>query len=498
MTPNLFNARMVFNDIIASLLLFCFALQESAAFAQTLSPAGELLQRIRSGELPLEKYLQQKHLVSQRASLQGNSKTDLCWIDWVNEHGVSCSVRIHNNFNASYIFGEPNPMKAPRTISLQDGASTEIKNALDNLPDAGHLPPEGRWLVVSGLRYGEWFHAVYDRQDIPPPLERILDLLWDGIGRPWLFPEMSVAPTPLPSPWSTQAYRRSLTITENNRLIFLPDAQPQLWDLTTLSPTETATGAPRIQSLAGLCRILISPNGRHLAELLSGRVWIYDLTTGSNVWRSEKFPMDRIIEPRGGAVGPDGKFYFSFSNRVDVCDPGEAFKLETLIPKGLPNIQITADGKRLVSIVGGASVWDLSTRSNIARVRLGPQLWVGASDATGDRIAFAQQAGSSTNFLVWSMPDGGTVSVPKRGDPFYDGWADFAWSPDGRHMAAMDAGGRLFVYRTLDWKILAKGTTGRHGDIGRGMCRFISNTTLLALDAHNKPVLLTHSSLSAE
>jgi WD40 repeat protein len=144
------------------------------------------------------------------------------------------------------------------------------------------------------------------------------------------------------------------------------------------------------------------------------------------------------------AFGPDGRWIASgdWDSKVHLWDAATGELFATLPHTGIVwALAFTPDGTRLVSggdASGELLIWDLSNARIARRVKSGARVESVAVSPDGARIAAGTYSGQGgVGFTIWEVATGRKIGTG-AGVPF-------AFSPDGKWLAGMDADGKNVV-----------------------------------------------------
>lgn len=440
---------------------------------------------------PIYDFIVQQHRETGERFKTGDTNAPLLILEWFLNSQCAMCRRVDRTGHAIGTDHGRLFANGRQALLLDPTRLGQLVRTINVLPAAPSRPPQDRWLVVSGIRSNEWFTAIYDRADIPPPVERLFEII--ALGRPpwivgdantstnvagrygdtWVTSLRTAAGAPLAASVSAVASGRTsnsvqLWDTENWKQIMVPAIEEFMmwpWD-----------------------SVALSSNGQYVVVTGEHTVRNVDRSSGKIRWE--------IPFPHGDGnrirqlvfVHNDERLAVAFQNSVEIWDSATG-KTSGVLETNADIALLTAslDGRLLafVSDKKKVQVWDAESWSEVRETTEAAQS-VGAMAFSPDATHLALSGFPyRDSFALWDLTTGGRTVIAARADEYMDDIADLAWSPDGRRLAVTLRGREVLIYDAHTWKPVARwpGVSGRIAFANTGMLLSrLNDGTLRALD----------------
>jgi WD40 repeat protein len=422
-----------------------------------------------------DKILQQHHDWSERFKA-GDTNTPLLLIEWFLSPNYVQSVRVTKTGMASLgDYGEGGFGSGRGAAQLDSDLLSLITKTMDELPPAPPLPPQSRWLLVSGIRSNQWFTVLYDRADIPVLTENLCKLVYSRA--PWMVGDSQSSMTVMSrfgDTWVTSlqaADEAPVALSSSAVASGRTSNSIQLWDLK--NGKEITVPAVAEFTTWPWSAVALSVDGK-IAALGDRSVRCVDLDAGKILWESPKG--EKVIKQLAFVEG-EKQLAVAFVNSVEIWDSKTGQMLQALAT-GTPQIstmKASRDGKLLAVIEGPKKleVWDVEKRTLVRE-----------DDSDAFAIEFSPDSkhlavsefSHRDSFVLWNIETGERTIIPARGTAYPDEISELAWSKDGKWFAAIPHDQQLLLYDAHTWKPLTRWTEVGHG----ARITFAENGTLLA------------------
>ena len=432
---------------------------------------------------PIYDYILQQHRDIGEKIKSGDTNTPLLILEWFINDGYVQSCRVSRAGWASHSDYGRMAGSGRGGIKLDSNQQQGLIEAINRLPIPSSLPPQNRWLLVSGVRSNTWFTQIYDRADTPVEVEKLFTITrarleWivgdaesstniaGRYGDTWVTLLQTANEAPVAVSTSAVASGK-----QSNSI--------QLWDTKNwkeiMIPTvEEFTTWP--WSAAAL-----TSNGKIVAIGARGGARAVDLSAGKILW-DFKFPFsdDGKMVKQLAFVQKDKMLAVAFRNSVEIWDSLTGQKLDEIVTNA-PEINLmkaSRDGKLLavVSDKKKVQIWDLEKRV-VIRESVDDPRYVYAIEFSPDGNYLAVSgAPYNDSFVLWDLKSGNKTIIPVRGSQYYDGMVCLAWSSDGKFFAATPQNRDDLIFDAHTWKPIARW----HGVGDGGFISFKDGGTLLA------------------
>ena len=172
-------------------------------------------------------------------------------------------------------------------------------------------------------------------------------------------------------------------------------------------------------------------------------------------------------QPTGIQFSPDGRFIASAGSDgvIRIRDAADGrLRMRLPGPRGITTAEFSPTADELVigrAVWSSLFTWPLSASSEklVAKVPNGSGITVARFDNTGRRIVYADYTGGA--ITVQDLQSGRAIRLGGGAKPVWD----VAVAPDGQHVAAATASGKLYIWRLDRPSAPERVLSGHHGSI---------------------------------
>ncbi|HEX3857416.1 MAG TPA: hypothetical protein VHY30_08980 [Verrucomicrobiae bacterium] len=445
------------------------------AFVGVLAVIGEIYPSSLTGGTRGRYMRAQEHYAE--AFKAGDTNVPLLEMDWFAPTVHFCRVSQSGKGSARRDVGHA--IQAGVSISLDETNLQALVETINHLPapPKKSLPVE-RQIVVGCIRSNQWFHAVYDRANIPNELEIISEIT--GAYLPWFIPEVSGYSVAVAKQgkFSCMALNAPIVISQHDEVDGIHPIHPVLhiWDISqnTYKPISESSlfseWASQWESVA------TSPDGNIIGVVSYNGLYVVDWKSKVLKWSDTH--IDRaggwILNKRILVAGDKSQYLFAIKSdehlihRLNLLTGEELGVLGNDIPAGEGDVgilKVSNNGKILVAGFGSYrpktfAVWEVGKDEPVAKFTEPDGAYADVSP-DGELIALCRFG--SENLVLYRWRSGERKEVHLRNSQSVNA---VYWSPDGKRLAAyVDTyPASIIIYDATSWKPIAHWNCGRIGE----------------------------------
>jgi len=432
---------------------------------------------------PIYDYILQQHHDIGEKFKSGDTNTPLLILEWfINDRYVqSCSVSragwaSHSDYGRMGGSGRGG-------IKLDSNQQQGLIEEINKLPIPSSLPPQNRWLLVSGIRCNEWFTQIYDRADIPVEVEKLFSI--NRARLEWIVGDAESSTNIVGrygDTWVTflqTANRAPIAVSGSAVASGKQSNSIQIWD--TENWKEIMIPAVEEFTTWPWSTAVLSSDGQIVAIGAYRSARAVALNTGKILWdiRTTSDDDNRVVK-QIALVQNDKLLAVALRHSVEIWDLQTGQKVDVLVTNA-PEIEMmksSRDGKWLAVVCDKKKlqIWDVAKRAMIRESVDDPRYIYAIEFSPDGNYLAVSGAPYNDSFVLWDLTTGNKTIIPARGSQYFDGMVCMAWSSDGKYFAATPQNRDNLIFDAHTWKPIARW----HGVGDGGFLAFKDDGTLLA------------------
>ena len=415
----------------------------------------------------------------------GNTNVPLLEMDWFGPTVHFCRVNQSGRGSARRDVGHAKQDGV--SISLDETNLHLLIETINQLsPPPTHSLPIERQIVLGCIRSNQWFHAVYDRADIPAKIEKLAEITHAYL--PWYVPAV-------PGRMVARATGGAFMCASIEAPIGVSGGENylQVWNLGGLisrsyPPLKLFSGIPVLAEYEH--PMAISPDGSTVAIVTYYGLYAVDWKNQKLLWQSGPLEHEGGYHGMHLVIADNGRALFAAGAHTIKRWELASGKMEAVLVSNPPNydgavsfLKTSLNGKVLIAGFGlhgnqrprSFAVWEVDKNEPVLRFNE-PEGANADLSPDGQQIALSRFGRGDLELFKWRT--GERVEIPLRNSP--GTWAVY-WSPDGKRLAAyVDTyPSSIIIYDTMTWKPIAHWDCGRIGHGSEFM--FTKDGTLLQI-----------------
>ena len=348
-----------------------------------------------------------------------------------------------------------------------------VAKLIDSLPPTRDSVPEERQILLGCVQSNQWFRAIYDRQEIPAPLEKLTEMM--GRPVPW-----SVS-TIVGDSFARADHANFLCVAQDAPIaVASGQGYLQVWNLNKSS----ASPGPIIKSRFGGMYLAeyqtpaaLSPDGSVFAVANDYALAVFDCKKESLIWQTGPLEQEEYMG-KHLAIGDGGKTLFGAGGHtIERWDVATGKVHGTLVENPITSqgvvrfLHVSRNGKVLIAGFGldrnsrpsSFAIWETGKDEPALRFT---EKEGATADLSPDGETVVLSAFGRHKIVSFKWKTGERTEIPLRTSSGASSAYSIQWSPDATRIAAYvdDYPASVFVYDATSWKPIGHWECGQIGE----------------------------------